>query len=260
MREKAHLMTNSCTLPERLAIILVEPRHPGNIGMVCRAMANFGVCDLRLVNPCDYLHPEAHKFAVFASDLLGQAQVYQHLDEALADLEISVATTRRQGRLRGDLIDIAQLSEPLSALSSHGRVGLVFGREDAGLTNAEVAMCRYAATIATSEQSGSLNLAQAVLVCLYELCRRPVSSAVERRSPPAAQADLAGMFADMQAVLERIAFVNPQRPEAVLQPLKDIFRRAQLSQDEAGMLRGMWAQLGWSIQDWRGRRKGQQKE
>lgn len=253
-------MTNSGSLAERLAIILVEPRHPGNIGMVCRAMANFGVCDLRLVNPCDYLHPEAHKLAVFASDLLGQAVVYRHLDEALADLEISVATTRRQGRLRGALIDIAQLSGALSTLSSHGRVGLVFGREDAGLTNTEVAMCRYAATIGTSEQSGSLNLAQAVVVCLYELCRQPVSPGFNQNSPPAAQADLAGMFEDLQVVLERIAFVNPQRPEAVLQPLRDIFRRAQLSQAEAGMLRGMWAQLGWSVHDWRGRRKGQQKE
>lgn len=253
-------MTNSCSLAERLAIILVEPRHPGNIGMVCRAMANFGVCDLRLVNPCDYLHPDAHKLAVFASDLLGQAVVYRHLDEALADLEISVATTRRPGRLRGELIDIAQLSEPLRSLSSRGRVGLVFGREDAGLTNAEVALCRYAATIATSEQSGSLNLAQAVVVCLYELCRRPLSPEAERRSPPAGQEELSGLFANMQAVLERIAFVNPQCPESVLQPLRDIFRRAQLSQAEAGMLRGMWAQLGWSIQDWRGRRKGQQKE
>jgi tRNA/rRNA methyltransferase len=253
-------MTNSPALAERLAIILVEPRHPGNIGMVCRAMANFGVCDLRLVNPCDYLHPEAHKLAVFASDLLGRAVVYADLAAALVDLEISVATTRRQGRLRGEVIDIAQLSEPLSTLSSRGRVGLVFGREDAGLSNAEVAMCRYVTTIGTSEQSGSLNLAQAVVVCLYELCRLPLSVGFDRHSPPAGQAELAGMFADMQVVLERIAFVNPQCPEAVLQPLREIFRRAQLSQAEAGMLRGMWAQLGWSIHDWRGRRKGQESQ
>ncbi|WP_305041353.1 RNA methyltransferase [Geoalkalibacter sp.] len=250
---------NSLSLPERLAVILVEPRHPGNIGMVCRAMANFGVSDLRLVNPCPHLHPEAHKMAVFAADLLGQAQLYGSLEDALADLEISVATTRRAGRLRGELLDVAQLPSHLAGLSAAGRAGLVFGREDAGLTNAEVALCSHAVTIPTSARQGSLNLAQAVLVCLYETCRGAFGEGgAPEAGEPAAQGELTALFAEMEAVLQRIAFLNPARPEAVMNPLRDIFRRAGLSVAEAGMLRGMWNQLSWSIRDWRGRRKGEE--
>ncbi|KIH76324.1 tRNA/rRNA methyltransferase [Geoalkalibacter ferrihydriticus] len=249
-------MTQALPFSERIAVVLVEPRHPGNIGMVCRAMANFGVSDLRLVNPCHYLHPEAHKLAVFASDLLGQAQVYASLAEALADLEITVATTRRMGRMRGELLDVSRLPQTFATLSAAGRAGLVFGREDAGLTNAEVALCSHAATIGTSAQGGSLNLAQAVVVCLYETCRSVACATPAPRQEPASQGEMASLYADMEAVLQRIAFLNPERPEAVTNPLRDIFRRAGLSSAEAGMLRGMWGQLAWSIRDWRGRRKG----
>lgn len=250
---------NSLSLPERLSVILVEPRHPGNIGMVCRAMANFGVSDLRLVNPCPHLHPEAHKMAVFAADLLGRARIHESLADALADLEISVATTRRSGRLRGELLDVAQLPERFAALSATGRAGLVFGREDAGLTNAEVALCSHAATIPSTARQGSLNLAQAVLICLYETCRGEFE---DGRAPEAgeraAQGELTALFAEMEAVLRRIAFLNPARPEAVMNPLRDILRRAGLSVAEAGLLRGLWSQLGWSIRDWRGPRKGEE--
>ena len=80
------------------AIILCEPQTPGNIGSVARAMANFGISDLRLVNPCDHLHSEARKFAVSALHLLESATIYPDLASAVNDLEISVATTRRSGQ------------------------------------------------------------------------------------------------------------------------------------------------------------------
>ncbi|MDO3377510.1 RNA methyltransferase [Geoalkalibacter halelectricus] len=243
-------------ISERLAVILVEPRHPGNIGMVCRAMANFGVRDLRLVNPCAHLHPEAHKFAVFASELLGEARVFATLADALADLEVSVATTRRPGRLRAELLDLAQIPRQLETHALSGRIGLVFGREDAGLTNAEVAACRYAATIATQAHTGSLNLAQAVVVSLYELCRAAPPATGEDVRASATEGELAGLYAEMEAVLRRIAFLNPACPEAQMNPLRDIFRRAGLTSAETGMLRGLWSQLAWSIRDWRGPRKG----
>jgi tRNA/rRNA methyltransferase len=245
---------------EHVAVILVEPQSPGNIGMVCRAMANFGASDLRLVNPCAHLHPEARKFAVAASHLLGSARLFPDLAEAVADLQLAVATTRRAGRLRGELLDLAAVPALQTALPPGGRMGLVFGREDAGLTSEEVALCSHAATVATAPGVGSLNLAQAVLLFLHELARRPPAPASP--SPPAPteplpQGELEALYAQMEEVLTRIAFLNPARPEGAMHTLRQIHRRAGLDRRELALLRGIWSQLAWSIRDWRGRKRGE---
>ncbi len=241
---------------EDLAVILVEPQNPGNIGMACRAMANFGVSELRLVNPCEYLHPEARKFAVAGHPLLGSARVFTDLSAAIADLHLSVATTRRTGRLRGDLLDIGAVPELRRSLPEGGRMGLVFGREDAGLSSDEVALCSHAAIVETCAEVGSLNLAQAVLLFVHELARRPmVPEGVARERSP--QGELEALFGQMERVLERIAFLNPKRPEAVMNSLRRIHQRAAPDARELGMLRGMWSQIDWSCRDWRGRKRSE---
>jgi tRNA/rRNA methyltransferase len=239
-----------------VAIILVEPQSPGNIGMVCRAMANFGAADLRLVNPCCHLHPEARKFAVGASPLLGAAKIYTDLPSAVSDLHMTVATTRRSGRLRGQLLDIGEVPALRSELPAFAKLGLVFGREDAGLTSEETAMCSHTATVDTSEEVGSLNLAQAVLLFLYELARQPVTTPPASREI-AEQGEVEPLFGQMESVLTRIAFLNTKRPENVMTPLRQIFQRAELSRHEIQLLRGIWSQLAWSIRDWRGRKRGE---
>jgi len=155
----------------RMAIILVEPQQPGNVGAVCRAMANFGVTDLRLVNPCIYRHSEAARMAVFARPLLGQAQTFNSLQQAVEGLAFSAAFTRRPGFRRGELQSLAELPSILSGLPENAEAGLVFGREDNGLTTEEAASCNLSVCIPTTHQQGSLNLAQAVVVALYELSR-----------------------------------------------------------------------------------------
>jgi len=160
-------MSDSFVHRDRIAVVLVEPQNPGNIGMVCRAMMNTGLDELRLVNPCQYLHPEAHKFAVSAKDLLGRARVFSSLREALADTHHSVATTRRLGKYRREIFTPPEIVQKvLPDLGVH-RVALVFGREDNGLTTEEVSLCRWHATIPTAGEYGSLNLSQAVLIFCY---------------------------------------------------------------------------------------------
>lgn len=239
-----------------ISVVLVEPQHPGNIGMICRAMANFGVTDLRLVNPCNHFHPEAVKFAVFARPLLGQASIFQDLNAAVCDLEITVAATRRKGKLRGDLLTSTQLSSLQEKLTPGGRIGLVFGREDSGLTTEEVATCSHGVEILTAQETGSLNLAQAVLVFLYELSRKEDRNghAVEQELPT--MGEVAPLFGQMESILHRIAFLNPSKPEQSLNTLKNIFRKASLTRDELSLLRGMWSQIEWSIRDWQGRKRG----
>jgi len=240
---------------DNISVILVRPRSPGNIGMVCRAMANFGARDLRLVNPCQHLHPEARKFAVGASSLLSSARVYADLAAAVADLHLTVATTRRSGRLRGELVDISQVPALRKDLPPKARMGLVFGPEDAGLTSEEMALCSYAATVRTSEEVGSLNLSQAVLLFLHELARQPRGPDVPSREIPE-QGELEALFDQIETVLTRIAFLNPKCPESAMSPLRSLHHRAGLDRREVQLLRGMWSQIAWSIRDWRGRKRG----
>lgn len=245
--------------PQRLAIILVSPQQPGNIGATVRAMANFGVTELRLVNPCPHLHPEARKFAVNAHPLLGTAKVYSSLPEALADCHLSIATTRRCGRLRGDLLDSTAVPGLLATLPTAARIALVFGREDSGLSSEEVALCTHAATVATTDELGSLNLAQAVLLFLYEIFRPRTQPSPPPAMPETAlpaQAELQAMLGQMDVILERIAFLNPSSPAGVRNKLHQLLNRARPDQEEVALLRGMWTQIAWSINDWRGRKRG----
>lgn len=249
--------------PQRLTVVLVAPQQPGNIGATVRAMANFGVTDLRLVTPaCQHLHPEARKFAVNAYPLLGTARIYHSLPEALADTHLSIATTRRSGRLRGDLLDSTAVPELLAALSPATQVALVFGREDSGLSSEEVALCSHAATVATTDDLGSLNLAQAVLLFLYEIFRpqnpqpSPVPSLAKTEGEIPPQAEMHAMLRQMDTLLERIAFLNPSSPAGVRNKLHQILGRARPDQEEITLLRGMWTQIAWSINDWRGRKRG----
>ena len=133
-------------------------------------MANFSFDDLRLVNPqTDYQCDDARRMAVKATPILEQAGVFSSLAEALADCHFSMATTRRLGAYRQEFLRPDQAAEVLLPLSEQGRIGLVFGREDHGLFNNELDLCQRLITIPTADKLPSMNLAQAVSLCLYEI-------------------------------------------------------------------------------------------
>jgi len=246
----------------KFAIVLVSPRQPGNIGAVCRAMANFGVTDLRLVTPCDRFHPEAVKFAVDAKPLLGEATIHETLSDALADLTMTIALTRRCGRLRGELHPIAAIDPFITTLPEQSRIGLVFGREDCGLSTEEVAQCSHAATIPTSgvlDSKGSLNLAQAVVVTLYEMsCDRSyvVPETVDEVQPLPSQQDTDALLKQVDQLVDLIGYTNPSRPEVFGGMLRSLLSKARPSVKELNMLRGVVEQWSQSVQGWPGRRRG----
>jgi len=239
----------------RLTVVLVEPQVPANIGMVCRAMANFGVSRLRLVNPCDHRDPMAYRLAVAAAPLLDSAECYDSLAEALADTQVTVAATRRSGRHRGELLELGNFAEILAQNQSDLDMALVFGREDSGLTREEVALCQHAVTVQTASSLGSLNLAQAVLLFLYELSSSHPAETPSHCYPN--HAEITSLCTDVMELLQRVAFLNPQRPDAIMQPLKRMLTRANPDQDEFNLLRGMFSQLADSAHDWRGKRRGE---
>ena len=237
-----------------VSIILVEPQSPGNVGMVCRAMKNMGLNDLRLVNPCPTDHPEATKFAVSARDLLERAVCYPSLAEALADCPFSVATTRRHGKYRQEISTPAEIALKVDATGSSGRTAFVFGREADGLTTEEVALCRWQATIPTSDAYGSLNLAQAVLIFAYELFKAGGGDIPRQERQLAAGNDLETLYTHMERSLLRIGYLNPQNPAHLMRTLRRIFARAELDEREVAVLRGMMSQIDWAGSEFKGKK------
>ena len=242
-------------LCDRIAIVLVEPQSPGNIGSVCRAMKNFGFLDLRLVNPCAVNHPEAHKFAVSAKDLLHSARIFPSLAAALADSPLSVATTRRFGKYRQEIYTPEEIVRTVGEGLAVNRAAFVFGREADGLTTDELALCRYQASIPTADVYGSLNLAQAVLVFCYTLHRQvgeavPVPEGRVLADTP----ELEELFGHMERTLLRIGFLNPQNPAHLMRTLRRVYARAGLDSREVTVLRGLLAQVDWAADGFAGRK------
>lgn len=243
-------------LTANISIVLVEPQSPGNVGMTCRAMKNMGLSSLRLVNPCPLDHPEALKFAVSAKDLLESARIFPDLESALADTPLSVATTRRHGKYRQEIFTPQEVVARLAADAGRNRAAIVFGREDSGLTTAEVALCRWQATIATSPEYGSLNLAQAVLLFCYEIFSGsdPAGAPPGRELAPGEA--LEAMYLQMERTLLRIGFLNPENPAHLMMTLRRILARAELDQREVAVMRGMMSQIDWAASEFKGKKGG----
>lgn len=240
---------------DRIAIVLVEPQNPGNIGMVCRAMKNFGLRDLRLVNPCQVLHPEAQKFAVSAKELLGSARVFGSLRDAVADTELTIATTRRHGKYRQEILTPEAAALRLKGHLAANRAAIVFGREDSGLTTDEVALCRWHATIPTGDEYGSLNLAQAVLIFCYELFTGLMWADFTQGRTLATAEENEAMYGELEGVLLKIGFLNPQNPAHIMRSLRRMFARAELDSREVSILHGMVAQIDWAANHFQGKKR-----
>jgi len=240
----------------RISVVLVGTQSPGNIGMVCRAMKNMGLADLRLVNPCRVDHPDAAMFAVSARDLLEGARIFSSLEEALSDCEFSVATTRRHGKYRNEISSPEQIVSKFAACAPQSRLALVFGREDSGLTTDEVALCRWQATIQTADEYGSLNLSQAVLIFCYEFLKgtaaAPVASAPAREV--AGSASLEPLYAQMERTFLRIGYLNPQNPDHMMRTMRRIYSRAELDEREVSALRGLLSQVDWAAAEFKGKK------
>jgi len=237
-----------------ISIVLVEPQSPGNVGMVCRAMKNMGLSGLRLVNPCPIDHPEALMFAVSAKDLLEKAEIYPDLESALADIQLSVATTRRHGKYRQEIFSPAEIVAKIAGDTGVNKSALVFGREDSGLTTHEVSLCRWQATIPTSTEYGSLNLAQSVLIFCYEVLNGAGVPDTRFVRELAQGASLESMYSHMETVLMKIGFLNPENPAHLMMTLRRILARAELDSREVTIIRGLMSQIDWACSDFKGKK------
>lgn len=215
-----------------------------NVGAVCRVMANFGAGELRLVRPCDdYLGAAARRMALKAQPLLRSAVCYDRLEDALADRHLVIGTTARRGKYRADCLTPRQMAVRVSSLAEGTRIGLLLGREDSGLSGAEIEQCQTLVTIPTSDAYPALNLAQAAGLLLYELhlvknARVPATTGTD--APPLAdQGQLERLFAHMQTTLTRSGFLDPQNPAHLMRTFRRLFGRTELDTREVSILRGV---------------------
>jgi tRNA/rRNA methyltransferase len=229
-----------------LSVVLVGSRGERNIGSVARAMANFGVADLRLVAPqVDHLDEEARKMAVKASVLLEQATVYPDLQAALNDCHYAYATTRRFGKYRVDFHHPDSAAEELLPLLDGGRVAMVFGREDKGLKTEELDLCQRLITIPAGGSIASMNLAQSVVICLYEVGKQYGEAKGKEKGARklASIEQLEVLFDHMRDTLLKINYLNPQNPEHIMRSYRQMFGRAALDDREVRILRGLMSEI-----------------
>ncbi|NLC70495.1 MAG: RNA methyltransferase [Desulfuromonadaceae bacterium] len=232
---------------ENLAVVLVEPQGALNIGSVGRVMMNFGLSELRLVRPqVDHLGDDARRMALKAVGLLERASLFDTLETALADCRMTLGTTRRFGKYRQDFLNPDQAAAEIIPILGEGRAALVFGREDKGLSTAELDLCRRLVTIPVADQFPSLNLAQAVAVCLYEVSRAAHRNKGGRNGRQLAPGeDVEEMFRHMGHALLESGFLNPQNPNHLMHTLRRILGRAGLDSREVRILRGLWQHMEW---------------
>jgi len=207
-------------------------------------MKNMGLSDLRLVRPRGFHDGPARAMAVHADDVLDDMQRHGSLAEAVADCVWVVGTTCRPGSYRGGALTPREAAEKVLSVGGAQRVALVFGPEDHGLSNEDLKLCHELVTIPTSSSYPSLNLAQAVLVCAYELCvaRHPA----RRPALELATADrLERMHDKLADALLRIGFLHGANPQHIMFTIRRIFGRARLDRREVAIWLGVARQIVW---------------
>jgi len=239
-----------------LSVVLVNTRNPLNIGAAARAMSNFGFLHLRVVNPYELAFREARS-AVGAAPLLAQAEEFKSVEEAIADSSLVVGTTalsRRdpQHRVR----DLPQGARLIRKRLTTGRLALLFGSEKRGLSNEDLSHCHWLLRIPTREEHRSMNLGQAVAICLYELARDAKSSFAPEKATVAAAGDLERLTSLLLEALRRSGYSKNSQSHAksrsaapIEEKVRRFIRRMNLSAGDAELLLGMLRQILWKLEE-----------
>jgi TrmH family RNA methyltransferase len=240
----------SAGIPElnELVVVLVRPRNPLNIGAAARAMRNFGAECLRLVNPYAVAFREARS-AVGASDVLRNAHEFKSVSEAVADCALVVGTTAVRNRA---------LQHPLRRLNSDsasairtamksGRVALLFGSEKIGLTNEDFTHCHWLLHVPTQEQQISMNLGQAVAVCLFGVSSGVFDENPRDESQPAASGEVEKITQGLYEALKISGYVKPGNDAVSEKKVRRLMLRFNMQAMDAKVLLGMVRQIVWKL-------------
>lgn len=237
----------------RLRFVLVETSHPGNIGAAARALKTMGLAELALVSPRQFPSAEATVRASGADDVLVNAQVFDSLEDAIADCCAVFGTSARSRSIEWPTLNPWELAAQVAGMATPAdteteTVAIVFGRESSGLRNDELMLCTGRVHIPSNPLYSSLNVASAVQILAYELSTAEQRSAIAdaKAAPVQTQADALASHADMsrfyehlEAVLIRIGYYDPSKPRQLMRRLRRLFNRAGVSRSELQILRGV---------------------
>lgn len=230
----------------RIRFVLVGTQHPGNIGAAARAMKTMGLSRLVLVAPEQPLDEVAFRRSAGAEDVLGDAPVFVTLAEAVADCRLVLGCTARARRVQlEELLPEVAGQRAVARAAEPAEVAFVFGRERTGLSNDELQLCHAAVHIPSDPEFSSLNLAAAVQVLAYEVRMAQLEGqAAPPPEPgygeaPASHAQLEGLFGQFGDTLDQIDFHKGRAPESAMRKLRRLFMKADLSEQEVRLLRGI---------------------
>ncbi len=236
---------------DQFAFVLVRPKSAGNIGSAARAIKNMGFDDLRLVAPeASTKSNDAHAMAVHANDVLARAKIFASLGDAVEDCNLTVGTTCRGGPYRETTRPLRETALDLAEASVTNRIAMIFGTEDTGLTNHELKFCQKLITIPTSAEYASINLAQSVLLCAYEL-RMALAAEAPASSEPQQLASAAAVDAAMERLKESllaIGFLPEENPDHLMFTLRGIFARSGLGLRELEIINGIAKHTKWAAE------------
>lgn len=225
-----------------MRIVLVETSHPGNIGAAARAMKTMALDRLWLVNPSLFPSAEASARATGAADLLAGATLCPSLADAITGCGYVVGASARQRSLPWPLLSPRACASKIVREARSGEVAVVFGPEQSGLCNDDLALCHALVRIPTDPGFSSLNLAMAVQVIAYEImvARGGEEGLRSPREKPLATADeMQEFFEHLERVLVAAEFLNPQNPRHLMLRLRRLFARAEPDANEIAILRGI---------------------
>jgi tRNA/rRNA methyltransferase len=235
-----------------LRIVMVRPHGSGNIGSVARAMKNVGARELAIVGRARTQSFWARAMAVHGRDILGEAKLYPSIREAIADCTLIVGTTCRSGLYRSHSETPRGIAPLLVDALKSGKTALLLGPEDHGLSNKDLEHCQKLITIPAHPQYPSFNVAQAAVICLYEVYLASLEPVTDRGVQRAQAEDIERLFDIMRTSLLKIGFLDSENPEHMLLAFRRILGRGGLEGKDVRILTGMFRQIEWyANQGWK---------
>jgi len=228
---------------DNISIVMVGTTHPGNIGAAARAMHNMCISNLVLVNPQCPVGEIAYARASGANLVLDNRRDTAMLQEAVQDCTLVIAASARVRSLPWPELTTDAMAHKIADLSAHSRTALVFGREHSGLTNEELQLCNYMVNIPTNPDFSSLNVASAIQVLCYEIFKleaNKVKAEISNVQETAAtRQELEGYFEHLEQVITTTQFLDAENPGLLMQRLRRLYHRVELSRSEVNILRGI---------------------
>jgi TrmH family RNA methyltransferase len=232
---------------DQLRVVLVDARNPLNIGAAARAMSNFGFQHLRVVNPYDVAF-EGARSAVGAAAVLARAEKYETVAEAVADCSLVVGTTAIGHRDLQHSLQRVEVGAPIiRAHLATAPCALLFGSEKFGLSNKDMSHCHWLMHIPTREEHTSMNLGQAVAVCLYELIRDPGALAEAEKGSPASAAEVERITETLFTALRASGYPKLNSSDSFEGAVRRLVRRLHLQTGDAEFFLGMLRQMVWKM-------------